>query len=616
MTGLIRNRAKAGMTIPAAPRMTSASLRPEVLKSRAPSCLYAGLRRDCQPRWPSEITDLLIVGGGPAGMMAGLLFARAGVKTLVLEKHGDFLRDFRGDTVHPSTLELFDELGLLDASWSGRTTRSATLTGADRRRAHRRSPISAICRSRCAVHRDDAAVGVPRFRRATRRAAYPGFALRMERRGDGLRRGGRPGRRRAARRRRARSAPAGWCIAADGRGSLVRGRRCCRCATSARRWTCSGSACPRRERRRRRAARHGRRRAASRADRPRRLLAMRLRHPQGRGRRGPGARHRRVPRRGRRRGRRSSPTSRDARRAGTTSNCCRSSLDRLEHWHRPGLLAIGDAAHAMSPIGGVGINSPSRTRSPRPISWPGRWPRARDVDRSARRRCSAGACFPTRVDPGACRRRRRTASSAGCSCVGKADRHGAARRCACSTAFPLLRRIPGAHDRPRRPARACPLARCRAQAGWASGRHRRLEIDHGSPRRTARWSSSSARGRSGWRGPWSSCRCSTVSMQTRSSVSAKRVTSGVSSNLPRILEAAGPGEDRGDRVGRGRLALLVHAVVAGDGAVRGLGLDRLAVRASSGSRSSGRASRSPARPGPTGRRRRNSCRPRRTCRST
>ena len=59
--------------------------------------------------------SLLIVGGGPAGMMAGLLFARAGVRTMVLEKHADFLRDFRGDTVHPSTLDLFDELGLLDA---------------------------------------------------------------------------------------------------------------------------------------------------------------------------------------------------------------------------------------------------------------------------------------------------------------------------------------------------------------------------------------------------------------------------------------------------------------------------------------------------------------------
>lgn len=60
-------------------------------------------------------TDLCIVGGGPAGMIAGLLFARAGVKTVVLEKHRDFLRDFRGDTIHPSTLQLFHERGLLDA---------------------------------------------------------------------------------------------------------------------------------------------------------------------------------------------------------------------------------------------------------------------------------------------------------------------------------------------------------------------------------------------------------------------------------------------------------------------------------------------------------------------
>lgn len=60
-------------------------------------------------------TELCVVGGGPAGMMCGYLFARAGVKTIVLEKHGDFLRDFRGDTVHPSTLDLFGELGLLDA---------------------------------------------------------------------------------------------------------------------------------------------------------------------------------------------------------------------------------------------------------------------------------------------------------------------------------------------------------------------------------------------------------------------------------------------------------------------------------------------------------------------
>ena len=55
-----------------------------------------------------------IVGGGPAGMMLGFLLARSGVRSVVLEKHGDFLRDFRGDTVHPSTLNVMDELGLLD----------------------------------------------------------------------------------------------------------------------------------------------------------------------------------------------------------------------------------------------------------------------------------------------------------------------------------------------------------------------------------------------------------------------------------------------------------------------------------------------------------------------
>ncbi len=55
-----------------------------------------------------------MVGGGPAGMMLGLLLARAGVEVLVLEKHGDFFRDFRGDTIHPSTLELLNELGLLE----------------------------------------------------------------------------------------------------------------------------------------------------------------------------------------------------------------------------------------------------------------------------------------------------------------------------------------------------------------------------------------------------------------------------------------------------------------------------------------------------------------------
>jgi 2-polyprenyl-6-methoxyphenol hydroxylase-like FAD-dependent oxidoreductase len=59
-------------------------------------------------------TQCCIVGGGPAGMMLGFLLARAGVEVIVLEKHGDFLRDFRGDTVHPSTMTVMQELGLLD----------------------------------------------------------------------------------------------------------------------------------------------------------------------------------------------------------------------------------------------------------------------------------------------------------------------------------------------------------------------------------------------------------------------------------------------------------------------------------------------------------------------
>src|ERR1700693_167974 len=59
-------------------------------------------------------TRCCIAGGGPAGMMLGFLLARMGVEVVVLEKHADFLRDFRGDTIHPSTLEIMYELGLLE----------------------------------------------------------------------------------------------------------------------------------------------------------------------------------------------------------------------------------------------------------------------------------------------------------------------------------------------------------------------------------------------------------------------------------------------------------------------------------------------------------------------
>jgi 2-polyprenyl-6-methoxyphenol hydroxylase-like FAD-dependent oxidoreductase len=74
-------------------------------------------------------TQCCIAGGGPAGMMLGFLLARAGVRVVVLEKHADFFRDFRGDTVHPSTLELMVELGLIDEFLNLPHRKLETVTG-------------------------------------------------------------------------------------------------------------------------------------------------------------------------------------------------------------------------------------------------------------------------------------------------------------------------------------------------------------------------------------------------------------------------------------------------------------------------------------------------------
>src|SRR6266851_2201643 len=70
--------------------------------------------RFSQPSGRTIKVRCCIVGGGPAGMMLGYLLGRAGIDVVVLEKHADFFRDFRGDTVHPSTLQVMDELGLID----------------------------------------------------------------------------------------------------------------------------------------------------------------------------------------------------------------------------------------------------------------------------------------------------------------------------------------------------------------------------------------------------------------------------------------------------------------------------------------------------------------------
>jgi 2-polyprenyl-6-methoxyphenol hydroxylase-like FAD-dependent oxidoreductase len=84
-----------------------------------------------------QATTCVIVGGGPAGMVAELLLARGGVQVCVLEKHADFLRDFRGDTVHPTTMELLDELGLYEKFTK---LRALAITGRSHERNQQASP--------------------------------------------------------------------------------------------------------------------------------------------------------------------------------------------------------------------------------------------------------------------------------------------------------------------------------------------------------------------------------------------------------------------------------------------------------------------------------------------
>ena len=111
-----------------------------------------------------------IVGGGPAGMMLGYLLGRAGVDVVVLEKHADFFRDFRGDTVHPSTLQVMDELGLIDGFLKLPHQRLQKMdgmfggdVGADRRSRPAAREIS--------VHRLHAAVGLSQFPPRERQAS-------------------------------------------------------------------------------------------------------------------------------------------------------------------------------------------------------------------------------------------------------------------------------------------------------------------------------------------------------------------------------------------------------------------------------------------------------------
>jgi len=295
--------------------------------------------------------DLIVVGGGPAGMMAGLLFARAGCKVLVLEKHADFLRDFRGDTVHPSTLELLRELGLLDEFLKRPHDKVTTLTA---RVADRKITIADL--SHLPVESRFVAM-MPQWEfldfLADEARLYPTFNLRMEAQAvDLVMEGGRVA---GVRLTDGEELRAPLTLAADGRGSILRKK----------------AGLPKKD-----------------LGAPIDVLWFRLpKEPTPANETGgtfgagtlvveidrgdywqcayvvPKGAAEEIRAKGiaafRSDVRRAAPDLRDA--VDTLEDwdqvkLLSVSLDRLERWWRPGLLAIGDAAHAMSPVGGVGIN--------------------------------------------------------------------------------------------------------------------------------------------------------------------------------------------------------------------------------------------------------------------